>query len=75
MTADEAARYLKVKPRTLLQYARQGTVKGYVLSGTERITWRFLQSDLDAAMKPCTVTGTVNTMRPPSVALGKGQVQ
>ena len=35
--------------------ARQGTIKGYVLSGTERVTWRFLRSDLDAKLLPPTV--------------------
>ncbi len=50
LTANEAARYLKIKPRTLLMWARQGTVKGYILSGTERITWRFLTADLDGML-------------------------
>jgi len=50
LTSQQAASYLKVKPRTLLQWARQGTVKGFVLSGTRRITWRFLQADLDAML-------------------------
>jgi excisionase family DNA binding protein len=59
LTAREAASYLKVEPRTLLLWARQGRIKGYVLSGTERITWRFRSEDLDA------------TMTPPSVALTK----
>lgn len=55
LTANEAAKYLSVKPRTLAQWARQGTIKGYVLSGTERVTWRFLRSDLDAKLLPPTV--------------------
>lgn len=50
LTATEAASYLRVKPRTILAWARQGHVKGYVLSGAKRITWRFLRSDLDATM-------------------------
>jgi len=57
LTATEAAGYLKIKPRTLLLWARKGRIKGYVLSGAERITWRFLRSDLDA------------TLTSPSVAL------
>jgi len=40
LTAREAASYLKVEPRTLLLWARQGRIKGYVLSGTERIGWK-----------------------------------
>jgi excisionase family DNA binding protein len=50
MTTKEAAQYLKVPPRTLLDWARRGSVKGYMLSGTERHVWRFLQEDLDAAL-------------------------
>ena len=63
LTAAEAASYLKVEPRTLLMWARQGRIKGYVLSGTERITWRFRAEDLDA------------TMSAPSVALTKRRIQ
>jgi len=63
LTALEAAQYLRVEPRTLLMWARQGKVKGYVLSGTRRVTWRFRTEDLDA------------TMSPPSVALKNGRVQ
>jgi excisionase family DNA binding protein len=62
LTATEAAQYLKVKPRTLLTWARRGRIKGYVLSGTERITWRFRAEDLDA------------TMSLPSVALAKRRI-
>jgi excisionase family DNA binding protein len=50
LTSDEAAQHLKVKPRTLLFWVRQGKVKGYKLSGTKRHVWRFLRSDLDAAL-------------------------
>jgi excisionase family DNA binding protein len=50
LTANEAASYLKVEPRTLLMWARQGAVKGYVLSGTRRQTWRFLHADLDGML-------------------------
>jgi excisionase family DNA binding protein len=51
LTAREAAAYLKVAHRTLLYWARQGKVKGHVLSGTRRQTWRFRQADLDACFK------------------------
>ena len=50
LTAKEAAAYLRVEPRTVLAWARQGKVKGYVLSGTLRQTWRFLHADLDAML-------------------------
>lgn len=50
LTADEAARYLRVKPRTLLLWVRQGKVKGFALSGTKRHIWRFRREDLDSAI-------------------------
>ena len=50
LTAVEAARYLKVKPRTLLLWVRQGKVKGFALSGSKRHVWRFRQQDLDTAL-------------------------
>jgi excisionase family DNA binding protein len=50
LTATEAATYLRVKPRTILLWARQGHIKGHILSGTRRVTWRFLRSDLDATL-------------------------
>ncbi len=50
LTAAEAAQYLKVKVRTLLLWVRQGKVKAFALSGTERRVWRFRQTDLDAAL-------------------------
>lgn len=50
LTASEAAAYLKVKSRSLLLWVRQGRVPAYALSGTKRRVWRFLKSDLDAAL-------------------------
>jgi excisionase family DNA binding protein len=52
LTANEAAGYLKIEPRTLLLWARQGKLKGYTLSGTRRHVWRFRTEDLDGAMIP-----------------------
>ena len=50
LTAAEAAAHLKVKPRTILQWAKDGKICGHVLSGTKRCTWRFLRSELDAIL-------------------------
>ena len=50
LTAVEAAQHLKVKPRTLLLWVRQGKMKAFALSGTKRRVWRFRQGDLDAAL-------------------------
>lgn len=51
LTASEAARYLKVKPRTLLLWVRQGKVTAYALSGTKRRVWRFRREDLESALR------------------------
>lgn len=51
MTPKEAAGYIRVEPKTLLSWARQGKVKAYTLSGTQRVTWRFRTEDLDEALK------------------------
>jgi len=51
LTAEEAAEHLKVRTRTLLQWVRQGKVKGYVLSGVRRHVWRFRLVDLDATLE------------------------
>ena len=50
LTACEAAQYLKVKSRTLLQWARERKVPGYRLSGIQRCVWRFLRPELDAML-------------------------
>lgn len=55
LTAAEAAEYLKVKPRTLLLWVRQGKLPGYALSGARRHVWRFRKSDLDCALFACPV--------------------
>ncbi len=52
LTANEAAEYLKVKPRTLLQWTRERKVPAHKLSGTKRCVWRFLKSELDAMLFP-----------------------
>ena len=52
LTAAEAAQYLNVKVRTMLLWARQGRVKAYALSGTQRRVWRFLHADLEAMVTP-----------------------
>jgi len=50
MTAGEAAAYLSIKPATLLLWARQGKVRGSILSGTHRHVWRFTPAALDAML-------------------------
>jgi excisionase family DNA binding protein len=58
LTANEAADYLKVKPRTVLMWARDGQLKGYTLSGTKRHVWRFRRIDLDSMMEVPSVLST-----------------
>jgi excisionase family DNA binding protein len=50
LTAIEAAEYLKVKPRTLLQWVRERKIPAHRLSGTHRCVWRFLRTELDAML-------------------------
>jgi len=50
LTAKEAAAHLKVKNRTLLLWARQKKIPGYVLSGIKRRVWRFRRADLNARL-------------------------
>jgi excisionase family DNA binding protein len=54
LTAKEAAAYLKVAHRTLLEWAKTGKIPGHKLSGTRRTTWHFLRSELDAALNAAT---------------------
>src|SRR5207302_8222731 len=70
LTAREAARYLKVKVRTLLLWVRQGKVKAFALSGTKRRVWRFRKLDLDAA---CVETPVLPSL-PLSVHSGRRKV-
>ncbi|MGA7647749.1 MAG: helix-turn-helix domain-containing protein [Terriglobales bacterium] len=65
LTVAEAAQHLKIKPRTLLLWVRQGKVKAFALSGTQRRVWRFRQADLDAALLESTVLpSTTPSVRP-----------
>jgi excisionase family DNA binding protein len=50
MNAREAAQYLRVAHRTILEWAKNGTVPAHRLSGTLRCTWRFRADELDGAM-------------------------
>lgn len=50
LTANETAVYLKVKPRTILKWAKAGRIPAHPLSGAKRVTWRFLKGELDAML-------------------------
>jgi excisionase family DNA binding protein len=71
LTVSEAANYLKVKPRTLLLWARQGRVKGFALSGTQRHVWRFRRQDLDAALLESSVLLSLTPSVRPAERMGE----
>lgn len=50
MTTTEAAAYLRTKPRTLLKWVHEGSIKAWPLHGTTRRTLRFRKADLDSAL-------------------------
>lgn len=50
MNAREAAQYLRVAHRTVLEWAKTGKIPAHRLSGTRRCTWRFRAAELDSAM-------------------------
>jgi excisionase family DNA binding protein len=45
---QQAAAFLKINPRTLLRWARDGVVPAHPLSGNKRRIWRFLAAELEA---------------------------
>jgi len=61
ITTKEAAAYLKIKPRTLLSWVRQGRIRGFPLSGIKRRVWRFQLQDLDAAVMQQSPTMVLST--------------
>lgn len=71
LTVSEAANYLKVKPRTLLLWARQGRVKAFALSGTQRHVWRFRRQDLDAALLESSVLPSLTPSVRPAERMGE----
>jgi hypothetical protein len=63
MNSREAAAYLHVKHRTLLEWARLGIIPGIPLgSGTQRKTWLFCKSSLDEHLR-----GIMTAIRPHSI--------
>ncbi len=50
LTGREAAAHLRVSHRTILKWAKEGRVPGHPLSGSKRVTWRFLKAELDAML-------------------------
>lgn len=71
LTAGEAAAYLKVKARTLLQWVRQGKVKAFALSGAKRHAWRFRKADLDATLLESAVLPSQSPSVRPAERMGQ----
>jgi excisionase family DNA binding protein len=67
LTVEEAAAYLKVKPRSLLLWVRDGKVPAYALSGIVRRVWRFRKEDLDSSLlsKAVVSSGQSSSVRSP----------
>jgi excisionase family DNA binding protein len=76
MTTAEAASYVKIKPRTLLKWVREGSIKAWPLHGTARKTWRFRKEDLDSALGFDTTQAgdSVLSSSTSSVALQRGGI-
>jgi excisionase family DNA binding protein len=51
VSAETAARYLDMKPKSLLEKARKGRIPAYPWGDGMRKTWRFKLSELDEWMK------------------------
>jgi len=46
--AGRAAEFVQLNRRTLLRFAREGSIPAHPLAGNKRRKWRFLISELDA---------------------------
>jgi len=71
LTVPEAASYLKIRPRTLLLWARQRKMKAFALSGTKRRMWRFRKQDLDAALLESPVLPSISPSVRPAERMGQ----
>jgi excisionase family DNA binding protein len=49
--AAEAAQFLSINRRTLMQMARQGNIPAHPVGEGRRSSWRFLLSELDSWMR------------------------
>ena len=51
INANQAARLLGLSAKTLLRFARQGTLPAHPLTGKTRRQWRFLESELYGGLR------------------------
>ena len=53
--AVEAGRFLQLRPRRVLELARQGVIPAYPLGTGSRRVWRFRLSEVAAALRAASV--------------------
>ena len=64
LTSAEAAAYLKVAHRTVLEWAKTGRIPAHRLSGSLRVTYRFRAVELDAMLgPPSAAKGEINAAK------------
>lgn len=51
LNLEEAAAYVDVHRKTIARMARNGEIPAHPVSGTQRKTWRFYASELDAWLR------------------------
>jgi helix-turn-helix protein len=66
--ANAAAQFLNLRPRRILELARQGSIPAHPLGNGQRRTWRFRLSELASALG----AGAVNCANA-AVRAGKGK--
>lgn len=67
--ADAVAEFLKVKRKTVLDWARRGVIPAHAWGRGRRKLWRFLISEVASHRKP--VQGTMDTGSPEIARLEK----
>jgi excisionase family DNA binding protein len=64
LNAREAAAYLRVAHRTVLEWAKTGRIPAHRLSGTLHVTYRFRAAELDAMLfAPSAAEGEINAAK------------
>lgn len=59
--ADTVAEFLKVKRKTVLEWARRGTIPAHAWGQGRRTLWRFLISEVASHRKPSQCTMDVGS--------------
>jgi hypothetical protein len=59
----KASEFLNVRPRRVLELARQGLIPAYPIGNRRRRVWRFRLSELASALKPHSVNSAHAAVR------------